>query len=124
MQNHPSFLPLLEGARCGNTVPFMFIKVYCSDSEKKQIEKSASDAGFTSVSKYLREKAFAEEHHRATLVELISHMVKLVEAELLPPEMSDKLFAIAQDVLDGKPISKSREKIAEVCSFETKGDKR
>jgi rubrerythrin len=100
----------------------MFIKVYCSDSEKKQIEKSASDAGFSSVSKYLREKAFAEEHHRATLVELISHMVRLVEAESLPAEISDELFGIAQDVLDGQPISKSREKIAEVCSFETQGN--
>lgn len=101
----------------------MFIKLYCSESEKSQIEKDAKNAGYSSTSKYLRNRAFADDHGRATLVELLACMVKLVEAEDVDQRISDELFSIAQAVLDGQSISKSREKIAEVCSFESKGSK-
>lgn len=101
----------------------MFIKVYVSPEEKSQIEKSAKHDGATSVSKYLKAKAFAEEHHRATLVELISCMIKLIEAETVSPGVSDELFEIAQEVLNGQSILKCREAIAEVCRRESEGRK-
>ena len=102
----------------------MFIKLYCSEDEKAQIERNAKDAGYGSTSKYLKSRAFAEEHQRATVVELISCMIKLVEAKEVNANIPDELFEVAQEVLNGQSILKCRERIAEVCERESKGRKR
>ena len=95
----------------------MTIKVYCSPSEKIQIEKKAAANG-CSVSKYLKKQALADVHSRAMFVELVSCMVSLIETDRLLPSVSDRLFEIAQDVLDGAPLEESRERLAQVCKFE------
>lgn len=95
----------------------MVVKVYCSESEKNQIEKRAKAAG-CSVSKYLKKQAFADIHSKAVFVELVSCMVSLVETDRLSPSVSDRLFEIAQDVLDGASLEDGRERIAQVCKFE------
>lgn len=95
----------------------MVISVYCSESEKNQIEKKAKAAG-CSISKYLKKQAFADLHSRAMFVELVSNMVSLIETDRLSPSVSDRLFEIAQDVLDGASLEDGRERVAQVCKFE------
>jgi len=95
----------------------MVIKVYCSESEKNQIEKNAKAAG-CSVSKYLKKQAFTDIHSRAMFVELISCMVSLIETDRLSSSVGDRLFEIAQDVLDGAPLNDSRERLSQVCKFD------
>ncbi|PZO20393.1 MAG: hypothetical protein DCF25_06720 [Leptolyngbya foveolarum] len=95
----------------------MIIKVYCSESEKSQIEKKALAAGF-STSKYLKRQAFADLHSRAMFVEMVSNMVGLIETDRLSPSVGDRLFKIAQDVLDGASLEDGRERVAQVCKFE------
>lgn len=95
----------------------MEISVYCSESEKNQIEKKAQAAGY-SISKYLKRQAFADLHSRAMFVELISCMVSLIERDRLSPSVSNRLFEIAQDVLNGASLGDSRERMAELCKFE------
>lgn len=101
---------------------FMIIKVYCSQSEKQEIEKGALEAGYSSTSRYLKDKAFADYHSRAMFVELVSCMVRLAETDKLPSTIRDDLFEIAQAVLDGQSVEESRALIAEVCSLATKSD--
>ena len=95
----------------------MTIKVYCSQSEKIQIGKKAAASG-CSVSKYLKKQALADIHNRAMFVELVSCMVSLIETNRLSPSTGDRLFEIAQDVLDGASLEESRERLAQVCKFE------
>lgn len=95
----------------------MEISVYCSESEKNQIDSKAKAAG-CSASKYLKRQAFVDIHSRAMFVELVSCMVSLVEADRPSSSVSDRLFEIAQDVLDGASLEDGRERIAQVCKFE------
>lgn len=95
----------------------MFIKVYISKEEKEQIEKSAKASGASSLSGYIKAKAFADDHQRATLVECVSCMIRLVEANEVSASVSENLLAVAQKILDGQPIPESRAKIAEICSL-------
>lgn len=99
----------------------MFIKVYCSKSEKNQIEKKAKAAG-CSTSKYLKNQAFADIYSRAMFVELVSCMVSLIETDRLAPTVSDRLFEIAQDVLNGESLEESREHMSKVCKFENQSN--
>ena len=99
----------------------MIVKVYCSESEKIQIEKRAKAAG-CSASKYLKKQALADIHSRAMFVELVSCMVSLVETNRLLPSISDRLFEIAQDVLDGASLEDSRERISQICKFENQSN--
>lgn len=95
----------------------MVIKVYCSESEKRQIEKRAK-AARCSASKYLKKQALSDVHSRAMFVELVSCMVSLIETDRRSPSVSDRLFEIAQDVLDGASLEDSRERLSQVCKFE------
>jgi len=102
----------------------MFIKTYCSPSEKKKIESEAVNAGYSSTSAYLKDKAFSDNINKATLVELVSCMVKLIEAKELPTTTKDDLFEIAQAVLDGQSVSEGRKRISEVCSLASQSNER
>lgn len=95
----------------------MEISVYCSESEKNQIEKRAKAAG-CSISKYLKKQALADTHSRAMFVELVSCMVSLIETDRLSSLVGDRLFEIAQDILDGASLEDCQERIAQVCKFE------
>lgn len=100
----------------------MIIKVYCSQSEKQSIENKAVKAGYRSTSKYIKDKAFADNHSKATFVELISCMARLAEAGKLPSTVGEDLFEIAQAVLDGQSVQEGRARIVEVCSLATQSD--
>lgn len=101
----------------------MVVKVYCSESEKNQIAKKAKAAG-CSTSQYLKKQAFADIHSRAMFVELVSCMVALIETDRLSPSVSDRLFEIAQDVLDGASLDDSRERLSQVCKFDNQSHQR
>ena len=97
----------------------MFVKVYVSPEEKAQIETDAQKNGASSTSKYLKRKAFSDSYNRAAIVELIGYIVRLGEAESINPDVSEQLWKIAQDILDGASIEDCRRRIAEVCQLES-----
>lgn len=97
----------------------MFVKVYVSPEEKAQIERDAQKNGASSTSKYLKGKAFADSYNRAAIVELIGCIVRLGEADSISSNVSNQLWKIAQDVLDGAPIEDCRKRITEVCQLES-----
>ena len=92
------------------------IKVYCTDSEKAAIQQMAKAAGHSKLSQYVRDAAL-NESSRMMLTELIGYMVQLVDSDLRLEEKADtkaELLAIAQSLLDGKPVEQARADIAEV----------
>ena len=92
------------------------IKVYCTDSEKVDIKKMAKAAGYSKLSHYLRDAAL-NESSRMVLTELIGYMVQMLDSDFHTEEKGNTktaLFAIAQSLLDNKPIKQARADIAEV----------
>lgn len=96
------------------------IKVYCNDEEKQHIQTIAEAKGLTS-SKYLLQVGLRRGQidlpERALLAQLVSCMVKLIEAETA----RNDLLAIAQDVLEGSSIKEARAQIAEICKDDNQG---
>lgn len=92
------------------------IKVYCTESEKATIQTRAKAAGYDKLSPYIRDAAL-DESSRMMLAELIGYMVQLIDGDCRREEQADmkgKLLAIAQSLLDNKPIKQARADIAEV----------
>lgn len=112
--------PTPETARCGKVVPVALIKIYCSENDKKTITQNARVEG-RSVSQYLRDRGLSDLPERATLVELTSCMIQLIEASCTSESVKEKLNAIAQGVLEGSSIADARAQIAEVCNHADQG---
>ena len=90
------------------------IKVYCTSNEKQRIVAVAEQENLT-ASKYMLRKGLSDLHERATVVELISCMVQLLEAGTIREGIQSELLEIAQSVLEGKSISEARTLVSEVC---------
>ena len=99
----------------------MIIKVYCSKEDKETIQKNAAAVQLNS-SKYLRLKGLSNLYERAAFVELISCMVRLLDADTVQGSVRDDLFKVAQDILDGGSINEARARIVEVCSHANQGN--
>ena len=99
------------------------IKIYCTAAEKERIQ-SIAEAEDLTTSKYLLSRGLSDLRERATLIELIGCMVRLLDTATVRDRVRGDLLNIAQAVAEGRSISEARAQVAEVCKDADQGNQR